>query len=224
MASFLIDYENVCGKNGFAGIENLQVNDRFFIFYSEGYKKVKFKDIKKIEESGCDFEIVKLVTSRSNALDFYIATKAGELCVQGETQICIVTEDKGFRSIVDYIKSQHGDKVSISTGPNIEAALAALKTPGDVRCLKVNKLLEIVDLEVEYARIKERNQFQTKLREALIGTEYNPSEVINFMEYNDLNSKNKLYRQSMHHFGRETGQKIYRVIRDVLLDSDLYAS
>ncbi len=53
--------------------------------------------------SGCNLEICKLKNIRKNALDFYIASKVGEiLATDRNAKIAIVSADNGFASVLDY--------------------------------------------------------------------------------------------------------------------------
>ena len=75
---FLIDYENV-GRAGMRGCEYLDVQDHVVLFYSEGKKNAERRSLDQITSSGCVFEICKLYRMGKNALDFYIASKLGEM-------------------------------------------------------------------------------------------------------------------------------------------------
>lgn len=102
MASVLIDYENVGQTSGLKGVEYLTVRDTLIIFFSQACRKIRAEYMDAIEKSGCKFRTCKLVKPGKNALDFYIAAECGILNQNGETQIVIVSNDKGFSAIPDF--------------------------------------------------------------------------------------------------------------------------
>lgn len=75
---FLIDYENVRNL-GMRGTEYLLSSDYVIVFYSESSPNMELRHLNDIQNSGCGFEVCKLLTKRKNGLDFYIATKVVEL-------------------------------------------------------------------------------------------------------------------------------------------------
>lgn len=75
---FLIDYENL-KNSGMRGSEHLLPTDHVILFYSAGTPTMEQRHLMNIRNSGCSFETYKLLSKGKNALDFYIATKLGEL-------------------------------------------------------------------------------------------------------------------------------------------------
>jgi len=113
---FLIDYENVHEK-GLYDIEKLKGKDHVYIYYSENDKiplwiiqlKGKKFHIKLKKRSG---------ESCSNALDFMLTEKVGELCQKYKKhsiKIVIISNDKGYLAI----KEQVSRRQSISFCKNI---------------------------------------------------------------------------------------------------------
>lgn len=99
---FLIDYENV-GNMGMKGCRYLNVSDYIIIFYSESRKNMERRYLEEITNAGCVFEICKLCKNGKNALDFYIASKIGEMFGSGfEGTAVIVSRDAGFQAVRDY--------------------------------------------------------------------------------------------------------------------------
>lgn len=74
MAAILVDYENVFVSNGLKGVDALSEDDTLIIFYSDSCRKIRREFMQSINNSGCEFRILKLKNSGKNALDFYIAT------------------------------------------------------------------------------------------------------------------------------------------------------
>ena len=132
MAAILVDYENIAGKNGLQGLEYLCPKDRVYIFYSNTCEKIRADQMRLIVRSECQFKVIKLVNSRANALDFYIATECGALIQSGETQIAVISGDKGFYSVADYLSIRPGaEKVRMVITHTIEQGLMNLNAKED---------------------------------------------------------------------------------------------
>ena len=102
---FMIDFENT-GSRGLQGAEYLQPNDSVTIFYSQACMKIEQRRFCQVKESGCDFHICKLQKPGKNALDFYIASRIGEICGQGYMGMtAIVSNDTGFQAVREYWKN-----------------------------------------------------------------------------------------------------------------------
>lgn len=220
MAIFLVDYENVWHQKGLEGAEFLNENDSLYIFFSSSCEKIHAKYIKEIEKSKCTFEIVKLKVRRNNALDFYIATECGKLVQSGETQIAIISKDKGFSSIVDYYKVREGaSAVTVVTSASIEAGILSLNSRGDgARRSRIHEKIKLMDLTVEHARISERNSFRKAIMEAFAGTQYEErsGEILEYVEKNREKGGKCLYTGALHQFGKANGLKIYHILKNVV--------
>lgn len=220
MATILVDYENVQGMQGLKGVEYLNESDHLIIFYSFACLKITAEYMDYIRESGCQFSIYKLKTSRKNALDFYIATEAGRLSAMGNGQIALISRDKGFDSISDFFdvnENLHSTKLVVCD--NIEHGLDKLTDPGDIERRKlIRQKLQTVDLEVEYGKIQEKNAVRTKISQLLQDTEYMPmtDNIIKFFADNKKESNKKFYTGTLHEFGLKDGVAIYRLLKDVV--------
>ena len=130
MAAILVDYENVFASNGLKGVDALRADDILIIFYSDSCGKIRHDYMQLINDSGCDFHIVKLKKRGKNALDFYIDAECGILGAQGEKQFAIISNDKGFQAVLDYfhVKDSTSDIQLVKAG-NIESALIMLNAP-----------------------------------------------------------------------------------------------
>ena len=100
---YMIDYENV-HEEGLYGIEMLKKDDRIFVFYNMGDKEnVENGKLREAAEKGISIQSVVLYKRGKNALDFYIASKIGELCGRGMHQdIAVISGDKGFQALCEY--------------------------------------------------------------------------------------------------------------------------
>ena len=134
MVAILVDYENVSAADGLKGAEYLNEKDTLIIFYSQCCEKIRAEYIEQIENSKCKFLTYKLVRAGKNALDFYIAAECGFLSSGGETQIGIISKDKGFSAVSDFFcMREMPENTTVCVAPNIESALQALTAPYSVR-------------------------------------------------------------------------------------------
>ena len=117
---FLVDYENV-GKDGLRGCEYLDGQDHMIVFYSDNRKNAERRSLDHISTSGCRFEVCKLCKTGKNALDFYIASRLGELIGGGyEGRSVIVSNDSGFGAVRDYWAKRSARRRMICLAANIE--------------------------------------------------------------------------------------------------------
>lgn len=99
---FLIDYENV-QNSGMLGTDVLTREDCLDLFYSSSVPSMHSQYLEEIKASGCEFQIHKLMKTQKNGLDFYIATRLGEIFGAGYTGAAvIVSRDVGFQAVRDY--------------------------------------------------------------------------------------------------------------------------
>lgn len=217
MATILVDYENVCTINGLAGVQYLSPDDTLYIYYSASCEKIRAEYIRAIERSKCHFFVYKLKTARKNALDFYIASETGSLLERGETKIGLISRDKGFESICDYLRIRSRNRLTVVTAVNIENALIALNDNSD-RCNQILRDTEQLNVGTEHARINENRLFRRKIIDALTGTEYESmtNEILDYIETNRKGQPKTIYTGSLHHFGRSAGTEIYKILKSVI--------
>lgn len=220
MATILVDYENVQGFQGLKGVDYLNENDHLIIFYSVSCMKIAKEYMEPIRESGCQFTIYKLKTSRKNALDFYIATEAGRLSALGNGQIALISRDKGFDSISDFFSvndNLRGTKLVVCD--SIEHGLEKLTDPEDIeRRRLIRDKMQTVDIEVEFGKIQEANAVRAKISQLLEDTQYKPmtDNIVKFFSNNKSETSRKLYTGTLHEFGLKDGVAIYRLLKDVV--------
>ncbi len=220
MASILVDYENVCSTNGLKGVEYLNEKDTLIIFYSQSCEKIRSEYINAIEKSGCEFKIRKLVKQGKNALDFYIASECGYISQKGETQIAIISKDKGFAAVSDYFNiNSEIENIMVVVAGNIENALMTLKAPEDsIRRRMLQEKSKPLNIAVEHARMQERMVMRRKILSAFEGTEFEEisSEIFDYAERSKGSSCKLLYTGSLHNFGRVDGTAIYKILKNVI--------
>lgn len=156
MATILVDYENVVGSNGLKGVDALQNDDVFIIFYSSCCGKIRNEYMQQIKNSCCEFRIIKLKGTGKNALDFYIATECGIASEKGEKQLAIISNDKGYQAVMDFFEvSKRTQEIQIIRAGNVEIALTMLENAENAgRKEKLLNRMEMVELELEYAEWK----------------------------------------------------------------------
>lgn len=209
---FLIDYENV-KKYGMRGAEHLLPEDHIIIFYSESTHNMESRYLKAIEASGCEFGICKLVKQHKNALDFYIATKAGEIFGTGYTGIIvIVSHDTDFQGVKDYWTSRAQPKRRVVLAESIERGIISANVPGE-RLKRVTEQLKSKDIAAFYAAYEESKRLKKLLQETFAGTDFSErlDEVENVVKTGK--TAKVLYLETLRHFGRADGLTVYRSLK-----------
>lgn len=220
MATILVDYENVSATDGLKGAEYLEEKDTLIIFYSQCCEKIRAEYIEQIENSKCRFLTYKLVRAGKNALDFYIAAECGFLSSGGETQIGIISRDKGFSAVSDFFDlKEMSENVALCVAPNIESALQALTAPEDVdRRRLIKEKAKPLSIAAEQARMREHRAFVDNIIKAFEGTAYETKTdtILKFVETRDVKQHRLLYTGALHEFGRKDGGEIYRKLKNVI--------
>lgn len=102
MSLYLIDYENV-GDAGLDGANTLSESDKVVVFYGEQIRSIPFERHVELMQSKATFEHIGTHKVAKNYLDFQLSTYLGYLIMRDNaTEVCVVSNDKGFGSIVDF--------------------------------------------------------------------------------------------------------------------------
>lgn len=215
---FMIDYENTGGL-GLHGAVELLKEDIVTIFYSQSCRKMEKGLLLQLEESGCRIESCKLVKTAKNALDFYIATKVGQVIGQGfDGKIAIVSRDSGYKAVKEYWESCEGRKHQVVLGASIEQCILSANE-NSARTERIRDRLEKVGIEAELARYEERSRLRHCLDEAFSGTEY-AERVKELQEILEKKRGNKvLYLDTVKRFGMKDGLQIYGKMKELAADS-----
>lgn len=220
MASVLVDYENVWGVHGLKGVEYLDSKDQLCIFYSQCCARIRAEYMDAIRATDCDFRIYKLANTGKNALDFYIASECGVLSQSGETQIIIISNDKGFKAVSDFFQvKEKVRKTNVIIAPNIESGLMMLNSAENAsRRKELQDRSKMLDIAVEHAKYEERTTVRNRLKTALLGTEYEhmTAKILTYIDYNQNAAPRQLYTGSLHLFGRKDGIAIYQILKTVV--------
>lgn len=210
---FLIDYENV-NYAGLEGTEFLEKGDTVSFFYSDKCDKIISYRMKDIEKSGCAFEICKLRNVRKNGLDFYIASKVGEIfATDSNAKIAIISADNGFHAVLDYWRPRLSVQNQLVKCKTIARALISVNGEA-ARKLLVNENMAVLELPALFAKYEERKRIVTGITGLFAGTEYEPliSQIADLVTSSD--KPKILYLTSLKSFGRKNGTEVYRKIRN----------
>jgi hypothetical protein len=210
---FLIDYENV-NYAGLEGTEFLEKSDTVSIFFSGVSDKIVAYRMKDIEMSGCSFEICKLQNVRKNALDFYIASKLGEIfAVDKAAKIAIISADKDYRSVIDYWQPRLYVPNQLVRCKTLAKAISHVNGEGARKRL-VNERMRILDLQTEFDRYEERRRIVAGITDLFSGTDYEDL-IFRIVDMVILSDRPKvLYLNSLKSFGRKIGTEVYRRIKN----------
>lgn len=213
---FLIDYENV-NYAGLEGTEFLEKGDTVSIFFSDVSDKIVAYRMRDIEMSGFNFEICKLQNVRKNALDFYIASKVGEIfAVDKDAKIAIVSADKDYRSVLDYWTPRLSVPNQLVRCKTLAKAISHVNGEGARKPL-VNERMKILDLQTEYGRYEERKRIVNEITVLFAGTDYEAliSQIVDMVISTD--KPKILYLTSLKSFGKKDGTEVYRKIKNSVI-------
>lgn len=210
---FLVDYENV-SKAGMRGCDYLEQQDHMIIFYSEARKNAERRILEDIESSGCAFEICKLCKTGKNALDFYIASRLGELIGNGYEGISvIVSNDGGFQAVRDYWMKKAVHKRRVFLSACIEDGIVCGNEDNE-RTKELKRLRENLAIGSFYSGYEERMRIKEVLKKLFEGTQYESvtDEIQDLVEGRGKTPK-IIYLNSLKLFGRKNGLEIYHKIK-----------
>lgn len=212
---YLIDYENVSNA-GLSGYEFLTSQDVLYLFYSDAARNIRKQISLKIFDPSMDIHLYKLKTPRKNAIDFYIASKLGELVEkQHITKAAIVSKDQGFQSVVDFWGHVSETKCKVILEKSISDCILKSNN-NDEQYRQVRFHMMSVPLENLYQEYEQQKELEEKVRFHLAGTEFEEDcpKVIDIFCHAE--NKKSLYLSSLKNFGRERGTKLYANIREIV--------
>lgn len=215
MLHFMIDYENT-GNSGLQGASYLDREDSITIFYSKTNYSVERRKLQEITDSNCELSICKLKKAGKNALDFYIASRIGELYGGGyHGTVIIVSNDKGFEAVRDYWKNCTEHPQNVIVRSNIEKGILA-SNENTARFTQIKSQLENVNLEQEFLRYEERNRIKKALEDCFGNTKYHEDieKIQNILQ--EKPNKKIVYLNSLKKFGKKDGLIIYAKVKQLL--------
>jgi len=209
---FLIDFENV--KNaGMRGSEYLLPTDHVIVFYSDNTQVMEQRHLINIQDSGCGFEAYKLLMKRKNGLDFYIATKVGELFGANRCKNAVlISNDNGFQAIRDFWQECSGTKNRVAISDSIEHGIITAGESSE-RANRIRTYRKTLDISNFYAAFQENHRLQQILRDTFSNTVF--ADRLKDIEaiVKTGTSPKVIYLDSLRHFGRKDGQEVYRMLK-----------
>lgn len=209
---FMVDFENV-KNDGLTGAEHLTREDTVIIFFSENCPNISLDRIYEIVSASCGLEIYKLQSVGKNALDFYIATKAGHIFGEGfDGAVAIVSSDKGFKHIADFWKISDPPRKVIFR-PTIEQCILFAERNSE-RGTAIARKIQSQNAKQQQ---KQHDDPMTEALRAALAERYTQAILDQVRSI----TKKKLglqptYRAIVKQFGQQLGLEIYRAIKKLL--------
>lgn len=166
-----------------------------------------------IQNSGCGFEVCKLLTKRKNGLDFYIATKVGELFgAERCSNAVLVSNDTGFQAIRDFWQERSGTKHRVALSESIERGIITAGENSE-RAHLIRSKRKAIDIGQFYAAYQENHRLRQALQAVFDDTVYS-DRLPDIQEILRSGTSPKvIYLDTLRRFGRKDGQEIYRMIK-----------
>lgn len=215
MFHFMIDLENT-GSKGLQGAEYLSAEDCVTVFYSQSCLKIESGKLQQIMDAGSILKICRLKNTGKNALDFYIASKTGEVFGGGYRGIvAIVSRDKGYRAVQDYWKNCVAPTRKVVIQSDIEQCIL-VSDEDSVRRELIREKLREVNLETQYECYAEQLRIRNELEACFADTAYRDlvGQMVNIVKGRKGNRL--LYLDTIKQFGRKRGLEIYTRLRQVV--------
>lgn len=212
---FVIDYENV-HYSGLEGTEFLKKEDTVSFFYGPGSGKILGYRLQDILNSQCQFEICKLKRGGHNALDFYIASKIGEIFNADITKkVAIISNDKGFQAVVDYWSDRLCCTNQLCRSTSIAKGILGI-CGEEERKEKINRWLKTLDLELEHKKYELKNQYKESIKKVLEENNVTDIDVLGeklFTLISEGPAPKELYLNVLKICGRTVGLEVYRAVK-----------
>lgn len=211
---FLIDLENVHNA-GMSGVRYLNENDTLILFFAEASKNLEHRHLENIAHSGCTLETYKLKSTGKNALDYYIAVRVGEILqVSPNDIIAIVSRDKGYKAVREYVQKRAEFNGRVICAESIEKAIIATNN-SDERTKIAQSQSRMENIEPFAAKYAERQRIEKSLQQHFSGTEYESMlpDIISIVAGKKPSAK-VIYLDSLKRFGRKNGVDIYRQLKN----------
>ncbi|MBR1743395.1 MAG: hypothetical protein IJ733_16295 [Lachnospiraceae bacterium] len=210
---FMIDYENVTSL-GFQGKEYLTEKDYVTIFYSAAVQMIERGIWQGLCASGCTISVCKLVKTGKNGLDFYIASRVGEIIAEGYRDlVVIISKDKGFKAVQDYWRCRGHHCARILLCKDIASGINSSNEKSE-RYLDSVRNVEKVSIGKEYEKYKKEQELYQKVKEIFKDTSFSDfAEDIGNILNRDLKKK-EIYIEFLKTFGAKNGLVIYRTVKE----------
>lgn len=212
---FMIDFENT-GSGGLKGVEYLSREDTLCIFFSQCCGKIEHGVLRQIMNSRCSVEGVKLTRNGKNALDFYIASRLGEVFGSGyEGAVAIVSRDKGFKAVQDYWKQSDAGRKNVILNVSIEQCIASA-AEDNARTRKIREDIRSVTVDYLLEEAKKRSVLHQRIGDRFSEhiCEEDMTAVTEILAA--APGKRAVYLACLKAFGKDKGRQIYRKAKEIL--------
>lgn len=211
---FMVDFENVRDR-GLNGAQYLTPDDTVTLFFSRSSQKIGKGLLQNMIDSGCKLRICKLEYTGKNAIDYYIACRIGETFGNGyDGFISIISNDKGFKSVLDYWRNCAFTRKNVILKSDIANAIVG-SNENSLRRLEIQELIKEVDIITEHKRNQEKLRMREELEKLFSdGDAVLVPQIIDIIEGERL--LKKIYLTSLTRFGRKKGLEIYHKLKQIV--------
>lgn len=124
MATYLVDFENVHSE-GLKGVDNLDENDRVYLFYSPNADSITFETHFKLMRSKAPIEMFEAKRTGKNAIDFHLSSFLGYLLAKDDDETYfVVSKDNGYQYSFDFWRAYFKEtKIKLFYAYSIERGL-----------------------------------------------------------------------------------------------------
>ena len=128
MATYLVDFENVHSE-GLKGVDNLDENDRVYLFYSPNADSITFETHFKLMRSKAPIEMFEAKRTGKNAIDFHLSSFLGYLLAKDDDETYfVVSKDNGYQYSFDFWRAYFKEtKIKLFYAYSIERGLNLLR-------------------------------------------------------------------------------------------------
>ncbi len=159
MKHYLIDYENIQPDN----FNRLNPNGcHIWLFIGQKQTALPISFMQAQAKFGNSFHIIQVPKSGKNALDFILATQIGQIVKDyPQSEIIIVSKDKGFDVLIDYYRLQSNVK-SIQRTENIQLIQTSGVQEHKKTRIPILGYILFPKIQKCYQKLSERNIPKTK--------------------------------------------------------------
>ena len=217
---FLIDYENTT-RDGLNGANLLRKGDILIFFHNKTQTKIALKDdcLEHIINN-CEINHYILKKQGKNGLDFYIATKVGELMnfIKDDPtiNIAIISRDKGYEAIRDYCRLAYGKDIIIAS--DICNAYNYLEKENASMC-EYNLDTKQFSFNQIISKRQNKEILLNKIEENevlcdIVKIEVNEEDLELVEIHKNKDFPMKEYPMLLHKYGKKEGHRIYGLLKE----------
>ena len=115
---FLVDTENI-GSYDFIENYSFKEDDEIVFFVSENSKKISLKELIRLDNCKAKRKMENVVVGTKDALDFQLVVYMTREVEHNESDIYIISEDKGFKAAIEYLKGFQDAKITLVSSEQI---------------------------------------------------------------------------------------------------------